>query len=107
MDRSVHRKSGEAVIPVSEICMYRCAQYQRRAPPQPCNICQQHSASQAGDPPGAPIQLRGPQQMHGQGMIGQTKKQSRQEFQDNLLLRHFCTPADLPKHCNGCGKKLA
>eukprot|EP00957_Ditylum_brightwellii_P189537 14427410-Ditylum_brightwellii.AAC.1 len=29
-----------------------------------------------------------------------------QEFCDNLLLRYRCTPADLPKTCDGCGKKF-
>eukprot|EP00957_Ditylum_brightwellii_P207261 15352175-Ditylum_brightwellii.AAC.1 len=29
-----------------------------------------------------------------------------QEFCNNLLLQYRCTPADLPKHCDSCGKKF-
>eukprot|EP00957_Ditylum_brightwellii_P153404 11675860-Ditylum_brightwellii.AAC.1 len=29
-----------------------------------------------------------------------------QEFRDNLILQYHCTPADLPKHCDCCGKKF-
>ena len=31
---------------------------------------------------------------------------SRNEFQDNILLRYVIVPLNLPTDCNGCGKKL-
>ena len=35
------------------------------------------------------------------------KKLSREEFQDNLRLRHGLMPQDIPATCDGCGKKFS